>query len=212
MKDPHDSNEYESATAAPDGTTTEANAPTQPQPQKASKKKKHKFSGAYYYVDADEDKLAKSAFIRTVLTTVAAILQIAILCLPQGSLEHITNDLPSYAYLYVMTVLVYIVITIWLAVMNMTRYKFAKRIPKERAPKNGFARRAYFGNELFIAANAVLTALEISFVCISYDYVTLIAVFLAALATAAAVGARQVTHLALKNSVFVPAAKDPEDE
>lgn len=209
MKDPHDSNEYESATAATDGTT-ESDAP--PQPQKAPKKKKHRFSGAYYYVDADEDKLAKSAFIRTVLTTVAAILQIAILCLPQGSLEHITNDLPSYAYLYVMTVLVYIVITIWLAVMNMTRYKFAKRIPKERAPKNGFARRAYFGNELFIAANAALTALEISFVCISYDYVTLIAVFLAALATAAAVGARQVTHLALKNSVFVPAAKDPEDE
>lgn len=205
MKDPHDISEYEQTDEPKAPTAANDDAPTAE--QKPEKRKKSKFSGAYYYVDVDEKKLSEAAFTRTVLTIIALMLQIVVLCLPQGSLEYITNNISSYAYAYVMTVLVFIGISIWLIIMNMTRYKFRKRIPVEYAPKNGFTRRAFFGNELYIAANALITALEISFVCISYDYVTLISVFLTALAVAASVGARQITHLALRYSELIPAAE-----
>ena len=207
MKNPHDQTEYESAEQ-----TEQEQTPAPTEPPKKDKKKKHKFSGAYYYVDVEDKKLAERAFFRTVMTAVAIMIQIGVLCLPQGSLEYITNNFQSYAYTYVMTVLVYVGVAVWLVIMNMVKYKFARRIPVERAPKNGFAHRAYFGAELFIAVNAVLMVFEISFVCVSYDYITLIAIFMTALATAAATVARQITHLTLKNSVYVPAAPDPEEK
>ena len=199
MKDPHDQNEY---------VTDASEAPAEPAPQPKGKKRP-KFSGAYYYVYTDEKVLSERAFVRTVLTLIAFALQVISLFLPpQASLEYITNELASYALIYVMAVFIMIFVSIWLAVMNMTRYKFGKRIPVEYAPKHGFGRRAFFGAELYIAINALLTVMQISFVCIKYDPITLVAVFVSALATAAATAARQVTHIALRNSELVPAAQE----
>lgn len=217
MKNPHNESEYtkvendgaetpvENSVAenSPEQTDTETNISTEPE-VKQKKEKKPKFSGAYYYTDTDESKLAEKAFIRTILTIIAFILQVVVLMLPQGGLEYVTNTYPSYAYVYMWLVFVMLGISVWIVIMNMTRYKFKKRIPKEYAPKNGFARRAFFGAELYIAVNAVMVALELSFVCIHYDGFGLGGLFITAAALAAATVARQVTHLTFKNAELIP--------
>ena len=108
-------------------------------------------------------------------------------------------------------VFVLIGIAVWFIIMNMTRYKFLKRIPKEYAPRNGFKNRAFFGNELYIAINALIVVFEIAFLCFSYDGIGLVGMFLSALALAAAVAARQVTHYALKDAALVPASEVNEE-
>lgn len=214
MKTPHDPDSYEKTEAAvtpetPDNDATE----TDKHHGESKRSGKKKLSGAYYYVNVDEKKLSEAAFVRTVLTVIALLLQVVILLLPaQASLEYVTTRLASLALFYVMSVFVVLAISVWLAIMNATRYKFRKRIPVEHAPKNGFKRRAFFGAELYIAANALITVFEIVFVCVKYDPITLVAVFLSALATAAAVGARQVTHLALRNSELIPAPDENADK
>ena len=52
---------------------------------------------------------------------------------------------------------------IYVIIMNKLRYAIAKRIPVERAPRNGFKYFVYFGTELFVLINAVLFGMEISF-------------------------------------------------
>lgn len=195
MNDPHDKQNY----------SVVGEQPVSERP-KTSKKK---LSGAYYYVDTDEQKLREQAFIRTVLTIIAVMLQLITLALPQGGLEYITENIPSLAYAYMWAVFVMLAIAVWLIIMNAVRYKIVKRIPVERAPKKGFANRAYFGAELYIASNAMTVVFELVFVCIHFDAVGLIAFFVCAGATVAAVFARIVTHNALKNSTLVPAT--PED-
>ncbi len=170
------------------------------------KPKKQKFSGAYYYVAASVEKLAEKSFIRTVVTVIGLILQITVLLfLPQGGLKYVTETIPSYAYAYVWIVFVMLAVSIYIIIMNFTRYKFVKRIPVERAPKKGFTHRAFFGHELYVAMYAVILAVEISFVCIHYDVYGLIAVFICAAALAAAVAARQITHLTLKDAELINA-------
>lgn len=223
MKNPHDKSEYtqvdENASEQPiENAAIEQNQPTEQPPAekpptRVKKQKKPKFSGAYYYVHGDEKPLAEKAFIRTVTTIVAFCLQMVVIWLlpKQQYSDYIPLNLPSYALIYVLAVFVTIAVSIWLMVMNSTRYRFRKRIPVEYAPKKGFKRRAFFGNELYIAVNALITAMQISFACLAYDPITLVAVFLSAAATAAAVVARQVTHIALRDSELVPAAPDPEE-
>ena len=211
MKNPHDKSEYEQMDRAPmqseeKNSPEPANAP-EAQNAKAPVQNKSKKSGAYYYVETDENKLSELAFIRTILTVIALMLQIVVLCLPQGSLEYVTLTYPSFAFCYMLAVFVFIGIAIWFIIMNATRYKFLKRIPKEHAPKNGFKNRAFFGNELYIAINAAILVFEISFLCFKYDGIGLVGMFLCALALAAAVAARQVTHYALKTSTLIPASE-----
>lgn len=217
MKNPHDTNEYQAADEVKNIAEEPAAAEEPPAPNDEQKPKKQKFSGAYYFVDVDEVKLSKAAFVRTLLTIGAILLQFIILILPpsqlspdspQTSVDYICDNYATLALFYVMFVIAYVVIAVWLVVMNMTKYKFMKRIPKEYAPKNGFKNRAFFGAELFIAANALITVFEIVFVSLCYDPITLVAVFISALALAAAVGARQITYLTLRNSQFVPALQD----
>lgn len=199
MKNFHDDKNYEKV--EPTANETEPNVATQNAENTPEKRKaKKKPTGAYFYVHTDADKLKEAAFARTMLTIIAFMLQVVVLAMPQGGLEYITNNIPSYAYAYMWIVFVMIGVSVWLFVMNAVRYKIVKRIPVERAPKKGFKRRAYFGAELYIAVNALLFVIELSFVCIHYDGFGLASMFLCLLAVGAAVGARMVTWLALRNS------------
>lgn len=202
MKNPHDQTQYAKAEV----DSTDANQQVlsvEVQNQKA--RTKQKFSGAYYYVGTDERKLSKAAFMRNMLTVAAYILQIVPLSFPQSGAEYVTIKYPSYAYAYALFTIVGVFgVSIWLIIMNAVRYKLIKRIPAEWTPRGGFKRRVYFGTELYIATNAIMFVFELSFVCICYDGWGLVAMFLCALATVAAVFARQITHTALKNSESVP--------
>lgn len=174
--------------------------------KKTKKPKKPKFSGSYYYVGKSAEELAKSSFIRTVLSVVGLLVQaVTLLFIPQGGLEYVTKNIASYAYTYMWLVFVMLAATVYIIIMQFTRYKLDKRIPVERAPKNGFKRRAFLGHEIYMGIYALLLAVEISFVCISYDIYGLIAVFMCAIALAAAVGARQITHLTLKDAELIEA-------
>ncbi|MBD5132637.1 MAG: hypothetical protein HDT28_08655 [Clostridiales bacterium] len=222
MKNPHDTSEYkklddgvlpepepETATAT-DEAVGEADGAqaveTADGATKAKKKdKKQKLSGAYYYVDKDEQKLKDMAFARTMLCVIGFMLQFVVLLLPQGGLEYVTYNIPSLAYAYMWAVFVLVGIAIWLFIMIKLRYKIAKRIVKEYAPKNGFKRRAYFGSELFIAINAVIFLFELSFVCIHYDGIGLVGMFITALAVGCAVAARVITQQTLKNAELIEA-------
>lgn len=208
MKTPHDQSEYQKIDDAPTNETERAaeTANVTDTEQDAPAKQKKKLSGAYFYVETDEKKLSELAFIRSLLAIIALLLQMVVLCLPQGSLEYVTNTYPSVSFCYMVAVLVTIGVAIWFIIMNMTRYKLLKRVPVEYAPKNGFKKRAFFGNELYIATNALILVFEIMFLCFKYDGVGLAGMFVCALALASAVAARQVTHYALKNSTLIPPA------
>lgn len=176
--------------------------------KKPKKAKKPKFSGAYYYVEGDAQEIIKNGFIRTLFSILAFLLQCVVLLFPQAGLEYVTNNYPSYAFTYMFLVFVFLGTSIYVMIMNFTRYKFVKRIPKERAPKSGFKRFVFFGTELYMVFNAVLFMIEISFVCFKYDGWGLAGVFVSALAAGCAVGARIYTHNTLKNSTLVPANTD----
>lgn len=184
-----------------------ADTPTA-KPKRAEKRKKQKFSGAYYYVEGDAQEIIKNGFIRTLFTILAFLMQCVVLLFPQAGLEHVTNNYPSYAFTYMFLVFVFLGTSIYVIIMNFTRYKFVKRIPKERAPKSGFKRFVFFGTELYMVYNAVIFAIEISFVCFAYDGWGLAGVFVSALAAGCAVGARIYTHNTLKNSTLIPAKTD----
>lgn len=213
MKSPHDRSEYQKIDDAPTSEANNAAEQTDVQDVEtpAPVKRNKKLSGAYFYVETDEKKLSELAFIRSLLSIIALLLQMVVLCLPQGSLEYVTNAYPSVSFCYMLAVLVAIGVAIWFMIMNMTRYKFLKRIPVEYAPGNGFGRRAFFGNELYIATNALILVFEIMFLCFKYDGVGLAGMFICALALGAAVAARQVTHYALKNSTLIPASEAASD-
>ena len=179
-------------------------------PEQHKKRKKPKFSGDYYYVEGDAQEIAKNGFIRTLFSILAFLLQCVVLLFPQKGLEYVTNNIPSYAFTYMFLIFVFLGTSIYVMIMNFTRYKLDKRIPKERAPKSGFKRFVFFGTELYMVFNAVICALEISFVCLSYDGWGLAGVFVSALATGCAVGARIYTHMTLKTATLVPAPENKE--
>ncbi len=180
-----------------------------PEIEKSPKKKKQKFSGAYWYVTTDETELKKQSFTRTLLTVIALMLQLVVLLLPQGGLEYVTKNIASYAYVYMWFVFVMLGVSVYVLIMNLTRYKIEKRIPVERAPKKGFKRRSFFGAELLVIMYFAIFAIELSFVCISYDAVGLVAMFVSLLAVGAAVWARMITVLTLKDAERIdPPAPD----
>ncbi|MCH5161413.1 MAG: hypothetical protein J1G04_05220 [Clostridiales bacterium] len=194
----HIDNEITAIDGADTAATENTAAPT------TKKKRKRELSGAYWYTETD-DELKKQSFIRTLITVIAFMLQLVVLVLPQGSLGYVTEHIPSYAYVYMWFVFVMFGVSIYVIVMNMTRYKLLKRIPVERAPKHGFKRRSFFGAELLIATYAVIFVLELSFVCISFDGFGLTGMFVSLLSVAAAVWARQVTVLTLRDATLIPA-------
>ena len=224
MKNPHRQSEYvklqspdeaaerQTEQSPEEDESAERSGLTEPIEQTGKNPKKPKFSGAYYYVDKDEEKIAENSFIRTTLTIIAFMLQMTVLLLPQDGLEYITKTIPSYSYAYMWIVFVMIGVSIWLIVKNMTSYKFLKRIPKERAPRSGFKRTVFFGTELYIAVNAVMTVLELSFVCIYYDAVGLVSMFICALALAASIAARQVTYMTFKNAELILPPEQANEE
>lgn len=171
--------------------------------------KRSKLSGAYWYSDKDEEFLTKRAFDKTLLAVIALLLQIVVLLFPQGGLEYVTKNIASYAYAYMWAVFVMLGVSVFVVIMDMKRYKPAKRIPKERAPKNGFKYRAFFGEELFVVVHAIIFIMELSFVIISFDGWGLAAVFVCAAAVAAAVMERQMTVMTLKDAELIPALQDP---
>ncbi len=199
-----DINDAETGT---DGTTSEPTAAAH-----SARKKKPKFSGAYWYSDKDDDELKKQSFTRTLLTIIALLLQLVVLLLPQDSLRYVTENIPSYAYVYMWFVFVMLGVSIYVLIMNMTRYKLVKRIPIERAPRKGFKRRSFFGAELLIAVYALIFVFELSFVCINFDGYGLTGMFLSLLSVAAAVWARQVTVMTLKDASLIPAPTDENSE
>lgn len=201
MKNLHDTQNYTPVDTPP------------PAEQSKKHKGKRKLSGAYYYVDKDEKKLATLGLIRSALTVLAFILQVIVLIMPpQDGAMYVSKYITSYAFIYVLIIVFGLFFTsIWLMIMNQVRYKFTKRIPVEYCPKHGFNRRAFFGNELYVGVHAVLLAIQISFVCISYDGVGLAALFICAAALAAAIAARELTRRTFKCATLVPAPSESED-
>lgn len=224
MKNPHNKSEYvkvddktpveeqpqqQDATVEQSGQTVEEVEKI----EKTEMQKKPKYSGAYYYVDKDEAKLVSVSFARTSLTIAAFMLQMVALLFPeQAGAMYVSKHIGSYGLFYVVFVFVMFVASIWLMVMNQIRYKIAKRIPVENAPKNGFKKRAFFGQELYMAVLAVMAAFQLSFVCIRFDGWGLGAFFVCLASLAAGVAARQITHLTLKDAELIPAPTESANE
>lgn len=199
MKNPHKQSDY-------------VKVDTDEQTETPEPKSKN-LSGAYYYVDKDVSRLATMSFARTSLTIIAFLLQIVVLLFPeQAGAMYVSKHVASYGLFYVLfTFFGMVGVSIWLMIMNQVRYKIVKRIPVERAPKNGFKRRAYFGLELHMAVMAVMTAFQLSFVCIRYDGWGLGAFFVCLVSLAASVAARQVTHLTLRDAELIPAPTEEDN-
>lgn len=187
-----------------DETADSAAEQADPNGEKQKKPRgKRKLSGSYWYSQTDETELVKQAFNRTLSTVIATLLQFVVLIFPQDGLKYVTENIPSYAYVYMWIVFVFIGTAVYVNIMNAVRYKFQKRIPVEHAPKSGFKRRAFLGTEIFMILNGVIFILELSFVCIHFDGWGLAGVFVAALAVAAAVFSRIITVRTLGDSVKI---------
>ncbi|MDE7107965.1 MAG: hypothetical protein K2O39_06535, partial [Clostridiales bacterium] len=176
MKNPHNKSEYvnvDDCLNAERPQQEENGAADEQGEQKPTDKKqvKPKYSGAYYYVDKEEAKLAAMSLTRTSLTILAFLLQMVALLFPaQAGAMYVSKHIGSYGLFYVLfAVFGMFGVSIWLMVMNQIRYKIAKRIVAEHAPKNGFKKRAYFGQELYMAVLSVMAAFQLSFVCIRFD-------------------------------------------
>ena len=202
MKNPHEQSEFVKADEVEQAPPPENNRDETPKTQKVQK-----YSGAYYYVDMDDNRLAWMSFAKTTLTIAAFILQIVILLLPasdKGGAMYVSKHVASYGLLYaVFTVFGMFCVSVWLLVMNQIRYKIQKRITAEHAPKSGFKNRAYFGQELYMAVLAVMSVFYLSFVCIRFDGWGLGAFFISLASLAAAVAARQITHITLRNAELI---------
>ena len=186
---------------------TESDASTDAAPTAATtpiKRKKKGPSGAYWYTVKEDAELIKNSQIRSLVHVIALMLQLVILALPQVGLEYVTIFIPSYAFVYMWAVFIMIGVSIYVIIMDFTRNKLKKRIPVERAPKNGFKRRAFLTAELFIAVHALIFVLEFSFMCISFDGVGLLGMFLALAATGMAVWARIIEWRTLKDAELIP--------
>ncbi|MDE7164318.1 MAG: hypothetical protein K2O04_02705 [Clostridiales bacterium] len=213
MKNPHDQSEYvkldEPEKMSADGAAENAEqapADDNAQTPKNEKKKKAKYSGAYYYVDKDEQHLATMSFARTTLTIIALLLQLVVLLFPQAGTAYVSDNVASLGLFYVLFVIFGVgCVWIWLMIMNIVRYKIQKRIVAEHAPKNGFKNRAYFGQELFMASMAIMAAFELSFVCFKFDGWGLGAFFVCLASLGAAVAAREITHRTLKDAELISA-------
>lgn len=211
MKNPHDKSEYvkvdDSAESVPQEAVQEQPAPAEPTeaPKKETKDKPPKFSGAYYYVDKDERKLASMSFARTALTIASFLLQVTALFMPeQAGALYVSDHVTSYALIYAMVVIFGVgCVSLWLMVMNQIRYKFAKRITYEYAPRKGFKNRAFFGLELHMGIMAAMAFFHLTFVCIRYDGWGLGAFFISLASLGASVAAREITHQTLKDAVLI---------
>lgn len=210
MKNPHDKSEYVKVDdKAPEQPLSAESDGAAEQSGKVEKKKTSKYSGAYYYVDKDEKRLATISFVRTSLTILAFLLQLVALIFPeQAGAMYVSKHIGSYGLFYVVfTVLGMFCVSIWLMVMNQVRYRIAKRIIAEHAPKNGFKNRAYFGQELYMAVLSIMAAFQLSFVCIRFDGWGLGAFFVCLASLGAAVAARQITHITLKDAQLIQNAE-----
>ncbi|MCH5154825.1 MAG: hypothetical protein J1F71_06395 [Clostridiales bacterium] len=204
MKNPHEQSEYVKVNENGEigETAPELQSPKEKQPEK---QKKQKYSGAYYYVEKDERTLATMSFVTKTLTIAAFLLQMVALLLPgQAGAMYVSKHVASYGLMYVfVTVFGMFCVSVWLMIMNQIRYKIQKRIIFEHAPKKGFKNRAYFGQELHMAVLSVMTVFYLSFVCIRFDGWGLGVFFISLVSLAAAVAARQITHITLKDAELI---------
>lgn len=221
MKNPHERSEYvkvdepenTSADSASENAEQTPAAVVNAETPKKEKKKKAKLSGAYYYVDKDEQHLATMSFARSSLTLIAILLQMVVLLFPQAGTKYVNDHVASLGLFYVLFVIFGMgCVSIWLIIMNIFRYKIQKRIVAEYAPKNGFKNRAYFGQELFMASMAIMAAFQLSFVCFKFDGWGLVGLFLCLASLGAAVAARQITHLTLKDAELISAPTEQEKD
>lgn len=214
MKNPHDQSEYvkldepenTGADSAGENAEQTSAAGDNAETLGTSKAKSGaKLSGAYYYVEKDEQHLATMSFARTTLTIIAVLLQVVALLFPeQVGAMYVSKHITSYAFFYALfTIFGMGCVSIWLIVMNIVRYKIQKRIVAEYAPKKGFKNRAYFGQELFMASMAIMAAFQLSFVCIRFDGWGLGAFFVCLASLGAAVAAREITHRTLKDAELI---------
>lgn len=200
--------------AQTDSETSVCNPQTQNADSSSDKKrrgKKKELSGAYWYTLKDDAELLKCQQIRTLIHVIALMLQLVVLVMPQEGLEYVTKYISSYAFVYMWAVFITLGTSVYVIIMDCVRNKIQKRIPIERAPKNGFKRRAFFTAELDIAVNALIFLFELTFVCIHYDGFGLLSMFITATATGVAVWARQIEHLTLKDAERIQAPENHED-
>lgn len=205
MTDNFDEINTEKTENEPHTDASDTAARTDAPPPENNGRARKKLSGAYWYVDKDEETLSKNAFNRSILTVIALLLQMVVLLFPQDGLKYATEHNPSLAFTYMCAVFVMLGASVYVMIMNRLRYAIAKRIPVERAPKNGFKYFVYLGTEFFTVVNALLFIFEIVFVALDFDGYGLAGVFVTAAATAAAVWARMITHLTLKSAERVEA-------
>lgn len=179
-----------------------------PAPTDGNAKKKSKLSGAYWYIALDDENLSRLSFTRALLTIIAFMLQLVVLLLPQDGLAYVTNNTPSYAYVYMWAVFIMIAAAIYAIVMCFTRNKLKKRIPVERAPKRGFKFFTFPSAELFTVLLIIILGMEISFLCMAYDGFGLLGMFLCSASLGVQIWSRMIAHNVLKTAELIPAAKE----
>lgn len=172
---------------------------------KKPKKKRGELSGAYWYSSREDAELIKNSQIRSLIHVIAFMLQIVPLALSQEWMPYVTYHIPALAYTYVWAVILTLIISLYVIIMDCVRNKIKKRIPVEKAPKNGFTKRAFFTAELDIAVNALIFVFELIFLCILFGGFGLFGLFLTAAATGLSVWARQIEHLTLRDAELIPA-------
>ena len=176
--------------------------PVEPSGKKPSKKKS-KFSGAYWYISLGDEDLSRLSFIRGLLAIIALMLQLAVLLFQDY--EFVTLNYPSYAFTYVFTVFTMMAVAIYTIVMNFTRNKLVKRIPVERAPKNGYKFFTFIPDELFVVVLFIIFCMEISFVSMHFDAWGLVGMFVCLASLGAQVWSRMIAHKVLKTAERIEA-------
>lgn len=194
------------------GTPDDEKSVEKPAVKEKKRKKGKELSGAYWYCIKEDADLLRNSQIRSLVHLIALMLQLVVLALPQEGLEYVTKFISSYALVYMWAVFIMIGVMIYVLVMDFVRNKIQKRIPVEHAPKHGFKRRAFLSAEIAIAINALIFVLELSFVCIYFDGIGLLGMFLALAATGMAVWAREIEHLTLKDDERIEAPDEQSEE
>lgn len=175
------------------------------QNKKPAKQKKQKYSGAYWYLQQADEDLTRLSFTRALLSIVAFMLQLVALALPQEGVKFVTYNYPSYSYGYMWVVFIMMAVAVYTIVVNFTRNKLIKRIPVERAPKNGFKFFAYIPEEIFVLVLFVLFGMEMSFVCLAFDGVGLVGMFLALISLGIQIWSRTIAVKVLRTAERIPA-------
>lgn len=185
---------------------TETENPEPTTHDRPKKQKKQKYSGAYWYLQQADEDLTRLSFTRALLSIIAFMLQlVAVFMLTETESGFLLKNYPSYAYSYTFLFFITPVVAIYTIVINFTRNKLIKRIPVERAPKNGFKFFAYIPEELFVALLLVMFVMKLSFVCMAFDGLGLVGMFLALASLGTQIWSRTIAVKVLRTAERIPA-------